>query len=75
MRLEESMKAGTIELPEIACAEIAPGRFMHMLKERAGRDGVKIAVIDGLNGCFEVMPDTKLLKLQLHLQLAFGTYD
>lgn len=71
MSLEAPMQAGMIELVEVTGAEIAPGQFIHMLKERVERDGARIVIIDSLNGYFEAMSDTRFLKLQLHGLLSF----
>lgn len=71
MSLDESIRNGTIELMEIAPAEIAPGRFVHMVKARVERSGVRVVLIDSLNGYFEAMPAAPLRKLQLHEMVSY----
>jgi circadian clock protein KaiC len=71
MSMEDQTDNGEIELLEIAPAEIAPGQFIHLVKDRVERRNVRIVVIDSLNGYFEAMPDIKSLRLQLHELLTF----
>ncbi len=71
MRLDGPVDAGLMELLEVPAAEIAPGQFSHMIRDRVENAGVRVVIIDSVNGYFEAMPDVKFLKVQLHDLFAF----
>jgi circadian clock protein KaiC len=68
---EAHIKAGLLTLQQVDPAEIAPGelanRILHCVEQR----GVKLIVIDSLNGYVNAMPQDDFLNLHLHELLAY----
>jgi circadian clock protein KaiC len=62
---------GHIKLQQVDPAEISPGELAYRIREAVQRDGVRVVVIDSLNGYLHAMPDQRHLTLQLHELLAF----
>jgi circadian clock protein KaiC len=71
MPLSELVDAGKIEILQVDPVELAPGEFVHMVKERVQKSRVRMVVIDSLNGYLQAMPNVKFLNIQLHELLAF----
>lgn len=69
--LRELVKEGNIELMQVDPVELAPGEFVHRVRERVQRDNVRMLVVDSLNGYLQAMPNVKFLNIQLHELLAF----
>lgn len=65
------VKAGTIEVRQVDPAELTPGEFSHHLKQAIEARGVRIVVIDSLNGYLHAMPEEHFLALQLHEMLTY----
>lgn len=73
--LRELVESGRIEIHQVDPGQLAPGQFVHQVKETVQRTGVSVVVIDSLNGYLQAMPDVKFLTIQLHDLLAFlGNY-
>lgn len=70
MDLEEHRRAGHIKLRQIDPAEMSPGEFASLVRAEV-EDGVKVVVIDSLNGYLNAMPEEHFLTLQLHELLAY----
>src|SRR6476646_11861859 len=68
--LERHLDAGTVKLQQVDPAELTPGELIHSVR-RAVDDGVKIIVIDSLNGYLNAMPEERFLAIQLHELLMY----
>jgi circadian clock protein KaiC len=64
MRIKGHLKSGMITLKHVDAAEVSPGELAH-------DEGVKVILIDSLNGFLNAMPEEKFLLLQLHELLAY----
>ena len=63
---------GLIRVHGIDPAELSPGEFAHKVRMAAeGDDGVRIVVIDSLNGYINAMPEERFLTAQLHELLTY----
>lgn len=71
MDLERHTDSGLIQLQQIDPAEISPGELVSRIREGVTRDGVKLIVIDSINGYMNAMPAERHLTLQLHEVLAY----
>lgn len=71
MEVEALVAAGNMELMQVDPVELAPGEFVHRLRDRVQRNGVRVLLIDSLNGYLQAMPNVKFLNIQLHETLAF----
>lgn len=71
MPVEKLVQSGKIELMQVDPVELAPGEFVHRVRERVQKNQVRMLVVDSLNGYLQAMPDVKFLNIQLHELLAF----
>ncbi|HEY2574200.1 MAG TPA: ATPase domain-containing protein [Verrucomicrobiaceae bacterium] len=71
MDLEPHVKKGVISMEQIDPAEISPGEMAHRVYDAVIRDGVRMVVIDSINGYLNAMPDERFLNLHLHELLGF----
>ena len=69
--LEAHVTAGAIDVVQIDPAELSPGEFANMIREAVEKTGVKIVVVDSLNGYLNAMPEERFLAIQLHELLMF----
>jgi len=71
LELESATQAGLIIFQQIDPAEMSPGEFASIVRGRVEEDGVRVVVIDSLNGYLNAMPDGRFLILQMHELLTF----
>src|SRR5690606_16084215 len=71
MPVRALVASGKIELMQVDPVELAPGEFVHRVRQRVQKNGVRMLLIDSLNGYLQAMPDVKFLNIQLHELLAF----
>ncbi len=71
LHLQPALDAGLILFQQIDPAELSPGEFAKIVRERVQKDGARIVVIDSLNGYLNAMPDGRFLILQMHELLTF----
>jgi len=71
LELESATQAGLIIFQQIDPAEMSPGEFASIVRRRVEEDGVRVVVIDSLNGYLNAMPDGRFLILQMHELLTF----
>lgn len=70
LELEQYVETGLVRVQQVDPAELTPGQFSHGVTE-AIRDGVRMVVLDSLNGYAYAMPDERLLSLHLHELLSY----
>lgn len=64
--LERHVESGAIQLRQIDPAELTPGEFSHLVRKAVMEDGVRLVVIDSLNGYAYAMPEERFLTVYLH---------
>ncbi len=69
--VESHMKSGLIKVQQIDPAEISPGELAHRIQRGVEREGIRMVVIDSINGYLNAMPEERYLTLQLHELLAY----
>lgn len=72
--LRRHMAAGLIDIRAVDPAELSPGEFAHEVRRAAagdGETGVKLVIIDSLNGYLNAMPEERFLVAQLHELLTY----
>jgi circadian clock protein KaiC len=69
--LTPHLDAGRITLRQVDPAEIPPGQFTENVRHSVETDGVRMVIIDSINGYMNAMPDESFLVLQLHELLSF----
>ncbi len=65
------LKDGRFRLHQIDVAELSPGEFVNRVHHAVEADGVKVVIIDSLNGFMNAMPGEKYLPMQLHEMTTF----
>lgn len=71
MDLNAHLRDGRFRVQGINPAEISPGELTHRIRQAVLHDGVRMVLIDSLNGFLNAMPGERHLNLQLHELLAF----
>ncbi len=69
--MEEHLRSGLIAIQQVDPAEISPGELVHRIRQSVAEEGVRMVVIDSINGYLNAMPAERYLTLQLHELLAF----
>ncbi len=71
LHLQPALDAGLLLFQQIDPAELSPGEFTKVVRDRVEIDGARVVVIDSLNGYLNAMPDGRFLILQMHELLTF----
>jgi len=69
MNMSELVERGMITVQQIDPAEMGPGKFSCRIDELV-KQGVRIVVIDSLNGYLQSMPEERFMYIHLHELLA-----
>ncbi|HSR64144.1 MAG TPA: ATPase domain-containing protein [Xanthomonadaceae bacterium] len=64
--IDRHIDAGLVKVQPIDPAELTPGEFVHAIRAAAEEDGVRVVVIDSLNGYLNAMPGERYMLVQLH---------
>ena len=71
MPMQELRDSGHIAIRQVDPAQLQPGEFAHLVREAVEEHGVKVLVIDSLNGYLNAVPEEKFLLLHLHELLSY----
>jgi circadian clock protein KaiC len=71
LKLRDVIESGQMTLRQIDPTQKSPGEFAAQVREDVERNGVKLVVIDSLNGYLNSMPHEEFLAAQLHELLAY----
>jgi circadian clock protein KaiC len=74
MPLGDLIDEGTVKVRQVDPAELQPGQFAHLVRQAVEEDGVKVLVIDSLNGYLNAVPEERFLLLHLHELLSYLSY-
>ena len=66
MPLQSHVDSGQICVQQIDPAEMSPGEFAHLVRHSVQQSGVRVVIIDSLNGYMNAMPEERFLVLQMH---------
>ena len=66
MNFKTHLESGLLELMQIDPAEVSPGEFASHIDRRVKSRGVRMVVIDSLNGYVNAMPNERFLLIQMH---------
>jgi circadian clock protein KaiC len=69
--LTRLVAAGNIAVHQVDPAELQPGEFAHLVRDAVRQRGIRVLVIDSLNGYLNAMQEDKDLLLHLHELLSF----
>ena len=70
MPLRQLVDAGLISIRQVDPAQLQPGEFAHLVRKTVDQ-GVRVLVIDSLNGFLNAVPEEKFLLLHLHELLSY----
>ena len=62
---------GRLQLRQVEPTELSPGEFAHQVVRAVEDDGVRMVVIDSINGFLQSMPEERLLPIQVHELLSY----
>ena len=62
---------GRLRLRQVEPTELSPGEFAHEVVRAVEDDGVRMVIIDSLNGYLQSMTEERLLPIQVHELLTF----
>lgn len=71
MDLKSHLDSGMIAIRPVDPAELTPGEFVHTVRQAVEQDGVKLIIVDSLNGYLAAMPEERFLTIQLHELLTY----
>jgi circadian clock protein KaiC len=66
-----AIASGKLVIQQVDPAEIAPGELANQILEAVGNDGIRVVVLDSLNGYVNAMPQEDFLHLHLHELLSY----
>jgi circadian clock protein KaiC len=66
MPLQAEVGSGRVRVQQIDPAEMSPGEFAHLVRDSVEHHGVRVVIIDSLNGYMNAMPEERFLVLQMH---------
>jgi circadian clock protein KaiC len=69
--LQDYVEQEMVRIVQVDPAELSPGELSHLIRTAVERDGIKIVVIDSLNGYLNAMPEERFLTIQLHELLMY----
>jgi circadian clock protein KaiC len=64
-------QGGHIEVRSVNPAELTPGEFASDLARTVRTEGIRLVIIDSLNGYLQAMPDERFMTLHVHDLLSF----
>jgi len=70
MKLSERMQAGSVTIEQVEPGEMSPGEFAYRVRERV-EAGVRIVLIDSLNGYLNAIPTTSAPLVRMHELLSY----
>lgn len=71
MSTREERESGQFIVAQVEPTELSPGEFASQVVRAVEERGVKLVVIDSLNGYLQSMPQERLLAVQIHELLSF----
>ncbi len=69
--VKKHVESGKLLLRQVDAAELSPGQFVHEIRGLIEDQGVKLIIIDSLNGFLNAMPGEQFLAMQLHELLGY----
>jgi circadian clock protein KaiC len=71
MDVREMVSDGRLSLCQVEPTEMSPGEFAYNVVRAVEEGGVRMVVIDSINGYLQSMPEERLLAIQVHELLSF----
>ena len=71
MPLAESEEKGFVRIRQVEPTQMSPGEFADTVRRVVEDEGVRVVVIDSINGYMQAMPAERLLTVQVHELLSY----
>lgn len=71
MPVEKALAAGTLRIQQVEPTQMSPGEFADTVRHVVEDEGVRMIVIDSINGYMQAMPSERLLTVQVHELLSY----
>jgi len=71
MDIRQHVASGKIAIQRVDPAEMSPGELVALVQEHVENKGVRMVVLDSLNGYLQSMPGEQFLAVHLHELLAY----
>ena len=71
MDVRELVADGRLTMCQVEPTERSPGEFAHDVVRAVEDDGVRMVIIDSINGYMQSMPEERLLPVQVHELLSY----
>ncbi len=71
LHIKEHVEAGTIVLRQIKLAELTPGEMAYLISREVEENGIRLVVIDSVNGYLMSTPQERFLTMQFHELLGY----
>ncbi len=71
MPMKQFIDNGLIKIRQVDPAQLQPGEFAHLVREAVEEEGIRVLVIDSLNGYLNAVPEERFLLLHLHELLSY----
>lgn len=71
MDASTALEKGVLEVHQVDPAELAPGEFVARIRNFVEQEGLRVLVIDSMNGLLNAMPHEQFLSMQLHELFAY----
>ncbi len=71
MDIRQHVASGKIAIERVDPAEMSPGELVALVQEHVENKGVRMVVLDSLNGYLQSMPGEQFLAVHLHELLAY----
>jgi circadian clock protein KaiC len=71
MDVRELVADGRLSLQQIEPTELSPGEFANQVVRAVEEDGVRMLILDSINGYLQSMPEERLLPIQVHELLSY----
>ena len=71
LEVEGAIGDGRLRLQQVEPTELSPGEFSNQVVDAVEKDGVRLVVIDSINGFLQSMPEERLMPIQVHELLSF----
>jgi circadian clock protein KaiC len=71
LKIRDHIESGRFEVEKVNPAELSAGNFFNRIRRAVEQDGVRMVVIDSLNGYLNGMPQERSLTVQMHELLSF----
>ena len=71
MSIRKEIKSGQLMIRQVEPTDLSPGEFASEVVRAVLEQGIKLVVIDSINGYMQSMPEERLLPIQIHELLSF----